>query len=42
MICRFERFFKDYTPCDSRQGFAAQNQYPAGPPPILKPILHRA
>ena len=42
MICRFERFFKDYTPCDSSQGFAAQNQYPAGPPPILKPILHRA
>ena len=40
MICRFERVLRDYTPCDSRQGFSAQDQYPAGPPPILKPILH--
>ena len=40
MICRFERVLRDYTPCDSYQGFSAQDQYPTGPPPILQPILH--
>ncbi len=36
MICRFVR---DYTPRDSRHTFSAQDQYPAGPPPILRPIF---